>query len=88
MATVAGNISQVSWADMNDYGDYWRFTDLAIKKLMHEWFGEQVEVECFGNVALATAFIQGLAVEDLPDKSILRVQDSTYSICIGIKAVK
>ena len=88
LATVAGNIGQVSWTDMNDYGDYWRFTDLAIKRLMGEVFGDAVEVEAFGNAAVATAFIQGLSVEDLPDKDILKDKDKAYSICIGIMATK
>ena len=88
LATVAGNISQISWVDMNDYGDYWRFTELSIKCLCQEWFGEQVEIETFGNAAMATAFIQGMAVEDLPNKNILEEKDKAYGICIGIIATK
>ncbi len=88
LATVAGNISQVSWADMNDYGDYWRFTSLAAKKLFEERFGNNVEVLSYGNSAVATAFIQGLSVEDLPDTNILADNDEGFSICIGIVARK
>lgn len=89
LATVAGNISQISRVDYDDYGYFWGFTDMGIKKLMEEVFGQgNVEVRAFGNVASATAFIQGLAVEDLPDKSILEKNDFEYAICIGCKAVK
>lgn len=42
----------------------------------------------YGNVAAATAFIQGIAVEDLPNKKMLDIQDNDYQVTIGIKAVK
>ena len=89
LATVAGNISPVSRSDMENYGHFWGFTYLAIRKLVSEVFGEDnVRVIPFGNSAAATAFIQGLSVEDLPDKSLLDDTDSDYAICIGIVAKK
>ena len=88
LATVAGNVSPVSKYDMDRWGDYWRFTDLSIKRLMEETFGESVSVFSYGNAATATAFVQGLAVEDLEDRDVLKVQDPIYSVCIGIVARK
>lgn len=88
IGTVAG-LSQISRYDMERWGDYWRFTDLSIKKLFEEEFGiGNVEVISYGNVAAATAFIQGIAVEDLPNKKMLDIQDNDYQVTIGIKAVK
>lgn len=88
LCTVSG-ISQISRYDMDRWGDYWRFTDLSILKLMESVFGEgNVEVVTFGNALTATAFLQGLAVDDLPDISLLDKNDKDYQITIGIKAIK
>ncbi|MCR5235800.1 MAG: class I SAM-dependent methyltransferase [Lachnospiraceae bacterium] len=88
LATVAGNICQISRYDMERHGDYWRFTDLSIRLLMEEVFGkDNVSVIPYGNSMAATAFIQGLAVEDI-DVSLLDVNDPDYSILIGVEARK
>ena len=74
---------------MDRWGDYWRFTDLSIRKLMESVFGEgNVEIITFGNALAATAFLQGLSVDDLPDASLLDKKDPDYQITIGIKATK
>lgn len=87
LATVAGNISQVSKYDMDRWGDYWRFTYRSIDMLVREVFGNDVKVYPFGNSMAATAFIQGLCIEDI-DTSLLDVRDPEYSIVIGIVAKK
>ncbi|WP_029232399.1 methyltransferase domain-containing protein [Butyrivibrio sp. VCB2006] len=88
LATVAGNISQVSWMDMDDYGDYWRFTYKAVERLFQENFEGNIEVIPYGNVVAATAFVQGCAIEDLPDINVLNRVDSGFAICIGVVAKK
>jgi SAM-dependent methyltransferase len=88
LATVSG-ISQISRYDMDRWGDYWRFTDLSIRKLMEAVFDkENIEIATYGNALTANAFLQGLAVEDLPDKKVLEIQDIDYQITIGICAIK
>jgi len=88
LGTVSG-ISQISRYDMDQWGDYWRFTDLSAKLLFEEYFGVgNVITETFGNVLAAKTFLDGLAVEDLPDKTMLDIVDKDYQITIGIKAVK
>ncbi len=89
LATVTGNISQVSRSDMKNYGDYWRFTYLSIRKLMEETFGKgNVEIYSYGNAMAATAFLQGMCVEDLPNPGLLDEVDDEYSLLIGIYAKK
>ncbi len=89
VATVAGNISQVSRSDMNNYGDYWRFTDLGIRKLFEETFRkDSVSVMTFGNAMSTTAYIQGMCFEDLPHPELLDVNDPEYALVIGITARK
>ena len=89
LATVQGCVGQVSRTDMKLYGDYWRFTDLGIGKLIGDVFGDaQVKVYPYGNVLAATAFVQGLALEDLADASLLDPVESEYAINIGVIATK
>ena len=88
LGTVSG-ISQISRYDMERWGDYWRFTDLSIRKLFEEYFGaENIVVETFGNVFAANAFLQGIAVEDLENTDILDEKDQDYQVIITIRAIR
>jgi hypothetical protein len=87
LATVAG-ISQISRYDMDRWGDYWRFTTASIKKIFEPVFTGGVDIESFGNAMAASAFLQGVAVEDLPDRALLDVNDPNYQIIITIVARK
>lgn len=87
-ATVSG-LSQISRYDMDRWGDYWRFTDLSIRKLVGEVFlKNNIQVFVYGNAMSATALVQGLAVEDIQDKSLLEKCDPDYQLTIGIIAKK
>jgi hypothetical protein len=87
LATASG-MSQISRYDMDRWGDYWRFTDLSIKKAFEEVFGESnVEVETYGNVLAAIAFLHGISAEELSYDELF-YKDPDYQIIIGIKAVK
>ena len=87
LATVAG-ISQISRFDMDRWGDYWRFTTASVQKLFEPVFTGGIEIESFGNVLAATAFMQGIAVEDLPDRTLLDQNDPDYQLLITIVARK
>lgn len=87
LATVAG-ISQISRYDMDRWGDYWRFTTASVQKLFGPVFTGGVEIESYGNVLAATAFLQGIAVEDLPDRTLLDRNDPDYQLLITIVARK
>ena len=87
LATVSG-ISQISRYDMDRWGDYWRFTTASVKCLFEPVFKGGIEIEAFGNVLAATAFLQGLAVEDLPDRSLLDHRDPNFQSLITIVARK
>jgi len=87
LLTVPG-ISQVSRYDMDRWGDYWRFTDHSARMLFEAEFGaENVVVSIFGNVLAATAFLQGVSVEEMT-KAELDVLDPDYQVTICIVAVK
>lgn len=87
LATVAG-ISQISRYDMERWGDYWRFTTASIDRLFQPVFAGGLEVKSFGNVLAATAFLQGVAVEDLPDPALLDEDDADYQVVIALAARK
>jgi SAM-dependent methyltransferase len=88
LCTVSG-LSQISRYDMERWGDYWRFTDLSARKLFESVFNkDKIEIMIYGNVLAANTLLQGLAVEDLPNKHVLDKYDNDYQVTIGIKAVK
>jgi len=87
IATMPG-ISQISRYDMDRWGEFWRFTTLSAKRLLSEAFDEKhVEVEAYGNVLAAVAFLHGLAAEELT-KEELDYRDPDYQLLICAKAVK
>lgn len=87
LATAAG-LSQISRYDMDRWGDYWRFTDLSLKKIAEETGFRDVQVMIYGNALAATAFIQGVAVEDLVNVELLDEHDNNYQVTLGLVAVK
>ena len=87
LVTVSG-ISQVCRPEMDAGGDYWRFTSLSLRRLLGEVFPpEQVEVRSYGNVRSATAFLYGLAAEELSARE-LDLHDPDYEVTIAARAVK
>jgi len=87
LATFPG-ISQISRYDRDRWGEYWRFTSLSARRLFEEVFpADQIMVEVYGNVLTATAFLHGMAVQELRRKE-LDYHDSDYEVLITVRAVK
>jgi SAM-dependent methyltransferase len=87
LVTVPG-ISQICRPDLDSWGDYWRFTTLSARRLFEEVFDSaNVTVDCYGNVLTASAFLYGLAAEDMSRRE-LDLHDPDFQVTIGIKAVK
>jgi SAM-dependent methyltransferase len=87
LVTVPG-ISQICRPDIDSWGDYWRFTTLAARRLFEEAFdAANVTVDSWGNVLTASALLYGLATEDMSRRE-LDLHDPDYQVTIGIKAVK
>ena len=87
LATVAG-LSQISRYDMERWGDYWRFTDLSLRKNAEEVGFTDIQIKIYGNALASTAFIQGVAVEDLPNVKLLNDLDKDYQLILGLVAIK
>jgi hypothetical protein len=60
----------------------------SVEKLFAPVFKGGVEIESFGNVFAACAFLQGISVEDLPNKALLDESDQDYQVLISIVARK
>lgn len=87
LITVPG-ISQIVRENMDREGDFWRFTSRGCRDLFTPVFGrEAVQVQAFGNVLSATAFLYGLAAEDLHAEE-LDVHDPDYELLIGARVQK
>jgi len=87
LVTLPGGIHQISRFDMDQWGDYWRFTSLSARLLFEEIFGKNVQLKAYGNVMAATAFINGLAAEDLRSHELDDCH-TDYEVSIAVRAVK
>jgi SAM-dependent methyltransferase len=68
--------------------DYWRFTMATCRRLFGDRFGsEQVEVDSYGNVLTAVAFLMGMAEEEL-SLDDLETRDDRFPVLISVRAVK
>ena len=66
----------------------WSVTPAAVRRLLEERFqSDTVAVEAHGNVFAATAFLYGLAVEEL-DRADLDVDDANFPVIVAARAVK
>jgi hypothetical protein len=87
LATVPG-ISQISREDRRDWGEYWRFTTDSVRRLLSDVYGEgNVEVRAHGNVLAASAFLYGLAAEDLSEADLAH-EDPDFEMLITARAVR
>lgn len=95
LATVPG-ICKVSRGSMisrhsnSEDGDnlceYWRFTEDVVTRLFGEIFLEEnVTVNAYGSVLTASAFLYGLASEEI-EKEKLDRQDPDYPVLISVRA--
>lgn len=80
---TVGGISPVSRFDRERWGFFWWFTAQSVERLLSDVFGRAPAVRTYGNVLAATAFLHGLAVEDLPDASRLDVVDPDYPVIVA-----
>jgi len=77
-------ISDVDWGEQW----YWGLTGCSAKRLFSEAYGApNVEVEVHGNVLTTTAFMYGLAANELRRRELER-RDPDYHLLIAVRAVK
>jgi SAM-dependent methyltransferase len=74
----------------DDWGTswYWSFTPLSARRVFEEVFpAEGMEFGAFGNVLAATAFLWGVAAEELTAEE-LKQKDPEYPVTLTVRAVK
>lgn len=85
---VVPGITQIARYDMDNWGEYWRFTSLSARLLFEESFRpEDITVSTYGNVLTATASLQGLISSELRREE-LDFYDRDYEVLIGVRAIK
>ena len=88
LLTTMPGISQMSPYDRDRWGEYWRFTEQSLERLLRGAFGnDHVEVDSYGNVLASMAFLQGMCVEDLRREE-LDHRDKRYQMLVAGRAVK
>ena len=87
LATFSG-ITPISRYDMDAWGQYWSFTTLSARRLFEQAFpAPSVQVEAYGNVLTATAFLFGLAAPELREEELSH-RDPDYEVSIAVRAIK
>lgn len=87
LATFNG-IAQISRPDYDLWGEFWRPTDLAVRRVFGDRFGEDaVEVRTHGNVLAACGLLYGLGAEEIGRRR-LEHNDPDYQVCITLRATK
>ncbi len=66
------SISQLSMYDVErGWGDYWRFTSLAVKRMLGDIFREEnVQIGTHGNVLTAASFLFGISSPELTESEL------------------
>ena len=86
LATFPG-ISQIDYGEWADEW-YWSFTSRSAARLFGEFFGTpSLQIQAFGNVLVAVAFLQGLAAEELTAEEFEQ-RDPAFELVITVRAVK
>ena len=85
---TCSSTTRISNYDKNRYGDFWRFTDISLKKILVKFFNKKkIKVETFGNVSVCSKFLYGLSTDELSFKE-LNFKDKNYPLIICCVAKK
>lgn len=88
--TLLLTVPGITPIDYKDWGFtwFWSFTDMAMQKIMAETFpGALTDVNNYGNVLSASAFLYGMGEKELTTKQ-LNVHDPNMQVIVTVKAVK
>ena len=85
LLTMPG-ISPMTGDPEGKWGYHWGFTTLSARTLLEDIFtGGHVEVSAWGNVLTASAFLYGLAAEELTDEELAH-RDPTFELLVTARA--
>jgi SAM-dependent methyltransferase len=83
------SVSRVNYEDGGlESGDFWRFTAAAVRRLFAEFFPpEAFTIDGYGNVLTCTAFLYGVAPDELTREELDYV-DPWFPLIFCVRAVK
>lgn len=85
---TASGISQISRYDMDRWGEFWRFTDKALLRLLQEVAPTYaIEVQAFGNAGTARAFLDGRSATELPPAAFDH-NDNDYQVTLCARVIR
>jgi SAM-dependent methyltransferase len=87
LLVTSPGISQIA---RDEWGEnwFWSVTPASAQRLFGEVFGsENIDVRFYGNVFAATAFLQGIAVEEVP-RTKLDAIDPAYPLIVTVRATR
>jgi len=85
---TCSSTTRISNYDKIRYGDYWRFTNQSITKLMIKYFKRKnIQVRSHGNVSVCSKFLYGLSFDEL-NINLLNYNDKNYPLIITCKIKK
>lgn len=88
LLVIVPGISQIARYDMDNWGEFWRFTSLSARRLFEQVFRpEDITITTYGNVLSSLASLHGLHSTELTTAE-LDHWDRDYELVIGIRAVK
>lgn len=71
-----------------EFYEQWHFTVNSFRNLAKEAGFSKIEVNMYGNCFAATAFLEGVAVEDIKNPALLDVQDGGFPVTVTLMAIK
>ena len=81
-------ISRVDRDRDDQWATEWSFTERSITRLFGDVFGaDHVQATTWGNVLVATAFLHGLAAEELTEAQLRHV-DPDFEVLVGVRALR
>jgi len=87
LVTVPG-ITRIDRGEWGDTNWFWSLTRASATRLFADQFGaENIKVEQFGNAAVAAAFVQGVAIEEM-DPAVLAISDPCFPVTLTVRAQK
>lgn len=88
LMTTHGTSKMCRFLGVDQWGEYWRFTGQACQFLFEKQFSPgPVSVETYGNVLTATAFLQGICVQELTAEE-MDFHDRNYEVIVAVRAQK
>lgn len=88
LCTTAGIAKVGRRLGRDDWGEYWRHTAQGLEAQARDYFpGANIEITSYGNVLAATAFLQGIAVEEL-EPAELDYVDEDFEVIVAARVTK